>query len=75
MHAHIFLFIYGRICLIDFCFFSRSSAAESNNNIRRNSPQQISAQSIEVLKYEAGLLEEQVCFDNLVNLEVFYLFD
>ncbi len=57
--------------MIDFCFFSRSSAAESNNNIRRNSLQQISAQSIEVLKYEAGLLEEQVCFDNLVNLEVF----
>jgi hypothetical protein len=71
MHAHILFFIYDRICLIDFCFFSRSSAAESNNNIRRNSLQQISAQSIEVLKYEAGLLEEQVCFDNLVNLEVF----
>ena len=39
---------------------SRSSAAQSNNNSRQNSPQRPTAQSIQVLQYEAESLEQQI---------------
>jgi hypothetical protein len=81
MYAHLFSFclsfsFYNKIWLIDY-LYSRSNVAESNNDNRRNSQQLIGPQSIQVLKYEADLLQEQVCLIilNFENICFFVLFN
>jgi hypothetical protein len=61
MHVCTYIYLDLLLNLIDFSFSSsRSSAAELNNKSRSNSQQRPSAQSIQVLKHEAELLEEQI---------------
>jgi TolA-binding protein len=60
MSAHIFIIEFDWLIFV-FSSSSRSSAAQSNNtNSRQDSPQRPSAQSIQVLQYEAELLEERI---------------
>jgi hypothetical protein len=50
-----------------------SSAVETNNDNRRDSQQQAAPQSIQVLKYEAELLQEQV-YSMIFNFEICFVF-